>query len=148
MLGEGVNVALGTDGSTTNNSLDMLAEMKALSLLQKSSRWDHTVVRAQQALDFATLGGAGAIGLGHELGSIEPGKLADVVILDGGAPNLRPLLPQNIISNIVYSANCGNVRTVICGGDLLMRDRIVLSLDQERVLAQAEGAAAELLGRR
>ncbi|MCU0861090.1 MAG: amidohydrolase family protein [Methanomassiliicoccales archaeon] len=148
MLAEGVNVSLGTDGSTTNNSLDMFGEMKTLSLLQKCSRWDPTVAKAQQVLDFATVNGAKAIGLGHELGSIEAGKRADVIILDGKSPNLRPLLPGNVVSNVVYSANAGNVRTSICGGQVLMRDRQVLTLHEGEVLMAAESTALELLARR
>jgi 5-methylthioadenosine/S-adenosylhomocysteine deaminase len=146
MLVEGVNVALGTDGSTTNNSLDMFGEMKVLALLQKSNRWDPTVVRAQQALDFATCNGAKAIGLGNVLGSIEAGKMADIVILDGASPNLRPKLPSNIVANIVYAGNPGDVKTTICDGQVLMRDRRFLTLDVERVLADAEEAGRELLG--
>jgi 5-methylthioadenosine/S-adenosylhomocysteine deaminase len=146
MLRAGVNVALGTDGSTTNNSLDMLSEMKFLALLQKSNRWDPTVVRAQQALDFATLNGARAIGMQDALGSIEVGKKADLVILDGRAVNLRPLRPENLVSNIVYSANAGNVKTSICGGQVLMRDRQVLTLDEDRVLTDSEAVARELMG--
>jgi 5-methylthioadenosine/S-adenosylhomocysteine deaminase len=146
MLVEGVNVSLGTDGSTTNNSLDMFGEMKVLALLQKSNRWDPTVVRAQQALDFATCNGAKAIGLGNVLGSIEAGKMADIVILDGASPNLRPKLPSNIVANIVYAGNPGDVKTTICDGQVLMRDRRFLTLDVERVLADAEIAGRELLG--
>jgi 5-methylthioadenosine/S-adenosylhomocysteine deaminase len=146
MLAEGVNVSLGTDGSTTNNSLDMFGEMKTLALLQKSNRWDPTVVKAQQALDFATRNGARAIGMGHSLGSIEPGKLADIVILDGSSPNLRPMLPNNVVANIVYSANAGNVKTTICDGRVIMRDRKVLSMDAGRILSDAEEAGRELLG--
>ncbi|MDD1756509.1 MAG: amidohydrolase family protein [Methanomassiliicoccales archaeon] len=145
MLAEGVNVSLGTDGSTTNNSLDMFGEMKALALLQKSSRWDPTVVRAQQALDFATCGGARAVGLGGALGSIEAGKLADLVILDGRSPNLRPMLPANIVANIVYSGNPGDVKTTICDGKVLMRDRELLTLDADLVLADADEIGKELL---
>jgi 5-methylthioadenosine/S-adenosylhomocysteine deaminase len=146
MLVEGVNVSLGTDGSTTNNSLDMFGEMKTLALLQKSSRWDPTVVKAQQALDFATRNGAKAIGLESVIGSIEPGKMADLIILDGSSPNLRPMLPSNIVANIVYSSNAGDVKTTICDGRVLMRDRKVLSMNAERVLAAAEETGRELLG--
>jgi len=145
MLKASVNVSIGTDGSTTNNSLDMLQEMKTLALLQKANRWDPTVVTAQQALDFATVNGARAIGMGDKLGSIDVGKRADLVILDGKAPNLRPLRPDNMISNIVYSSNAGNVKTTICGGDILMRDRRVLTLDEEEIASKAESAAEELL---
>jgi 5-methylthioadenosine/S-adenosylhomocysteine deaminase len=146
MLAEGVNVSLGTDGSTTNNSLDMFGEMKTLALLQKSSRWDPTVVKAQQALDFATRNGAKAIGLESMIGSIEPGKMADMIILDGSSPNLRPMLPSNIVANIVYSSNAGDVKTTICDGRVLMLDRKVLSMNAERVLVAAEETGRELLG--
>ena len=146
MLAEGVNVSLGTDGSTTNNSLDMFGEMKTLALLQKSNRWDPTVVRAQQALDFATCNGAKAIGLGKVLGSIEAGKMADLVILDGRSPNLRPLMPGNAVSNIVYAGNAGDVRTTICDGEVLMLDRRMITLDSGLVLAKAQEAGRALLG--
>ncbi|MCL2143049.1 MAG: amidohydrolase family protein [Methanomassiliicoccaceae archaeon] len=147
MLENGVNVSIGTDGSTTNNSLDMFAEMKILGLLQKSSRWDPTVTKAQSLLDFATINGAKAIGMGSETGSIEPGKYADLIILDGKAPNLRPLLPENIISNIVYSASSLNVKTVLCQGDIVMRDRKITTFDERKVMDASEDIWKELCGR-
>ncbi len=134
----GVNVSIGTDGNTTNNSLDMLSEMKILGLLQKSSRWDPTVTPAQDLLDFATINGAKAIGMQDSLGSIEKGKYADIVILDGKAPNLRPLLRENIIANIVYSASTINVKTVICQGDIVVSDGKVKTLDVDKILDQSE----------
>ncbi|QLH74498.1 MAG: amidohydrolase family protein [Methanomassiliicoccales archaeon] len=138
MIANGVNVTVATDGSTTNNSLDMLSEMKFLSLLQKSSRWDPTVLPAQQVLDLATVNAAKAIGM-PDLGSIELGKRADLAILDGSAPNLRPLVPENIVSNIVYSANAGNVKTVVCDGKIVMRDRKILTIDERKVVEESEG---------
>ena len=141
----GVNVSIGTDGSTTNNSLDMLAEMKTLALLQKSNRWDPTVVSAQQVLDFATLGGARALGLEKEIGSIEIGKRADLVIIKGKSANLWPIRTESLVAGIVYCANAGNVRSVLCSGRPLMLDREVLSLDEETVLEGSEKAASELL---
>ncbi|MCK9323367.1 MAG: amidohydrolase family protein, partial [Candidatus Methanomethylophilaceae archaeon] len=134
----GVNVSIGTDGNTTNNSLDMLSEMKVLGLLQKSSRWDPTVTPAQDLLDFATINGAKAIGMQDSLGSIEKGKYADIVILDGKAPNLRPLLRENIVANIVYSASTINVKTVICQGDIVVSDGKVTTLDADKILDQSE----------
>lgn len=141
-----VNVSLGTDGSTTNNSLDMFSEMKILGLLQKSSRWDASVTNAQTLLDIATVNGAGAIGMKDDLGSIEPGKYADIIILDGKAPNLRPLLPENTISNIVYSANALNVKTVICQGDIVMKDRKIKTLNERKVIDASEGVQRVLRG--
>lgn len=133
----GVNVSIGTDGSTTNNSLDMISEMKILGLLQKSSRWDPTVAPAQDLLDFATINGAKAIGMQDLLGSVEPGKYADLVILDGKAPNLRPLLRENIIANIVYSSSAANVKTVLCQGDVVLLNGKHTTLDPESVLADS-----------
>lgn len=146
-MAAGVNVSIGTDGSTTNNSLDMFGEMKTLGLLQKSSRWDASVTNAQQLLDFATISGAWAAGMQKDIGSIENGKYADIVILDGKSPNLRPLVPENIISNIVYSSSSLNVKTVMCQGDVVVRDKKILTLDTEKVLNESEAMWNELCRR-
>jgi 5-methylthioadenosine/S-adenosylhomocysteine deaminase len=145
MLQAGVNVSIGTDGSTTNNSLDMFGEMKMLALLQKASRWDPTIVPAQQALDFATIGGAKAIGMADKLGRVKEGYLADLILLDASAPNLRPVNERNVVSNIVYSGNALNVKTVLCGGQVLMCDRKMVTLDEDDVLLRADEAARDLL---
>ncbi len=139
-LTNGVNVSLGTDSNTSNNSLDMFSEMKICGLLQKSSRWDPTITPAQQLLDFATINGAKAIGMEDKLGSIEAGKYADIVILDGKAPNLRPLLPENMIANIAYSASSLNVKTVLCQGDVVVDNGRITTLDTDAVLDASEGA--------
>jgi 5-methylthioadenosine/S-adenosylhomocysteine deaminase len=134
----GVNVTVGTDGSTTNNSLDMMAEMKILGLLQKSSRWDPTIANAQELLDFATVNAAKAIGMEGSLGSIEEGKYADIVILNGRSPNLRPLLPENMVSNIVYSGSSANVKTVMCQGDIVLENGKMMTIDEEKILSDSE----------
>lgn len=139
-LSNGVNVSIGTDGNTTNNSLDMFSEMKILGLLQKSSRWDPTVCNAQQLLDFATINGAKAVGMQDKIGSLESGKYADIVILDGKAPNLRPLVPDNIVPNIVYSGNSLNVKTVFCQGDVVVDDFTVATMDKDAVMDASEDA--------
>jgi 5-methylthioadenosine/S-adenosylhomocysteine deaminase len=145
MLQAGNNISIGTDGSTTNNSLDMFGEMKTLALLQKSSRWDPTIVSAQQAFDFATVGGARAIGMGGVLGQISKGCTADLILLDGKAPNLRPITMSNVVSNIVYSGSALNVKTTMCGGQVLMLDRKLAMLDEDSILARADEAANALL---
>ncbi|HUV25351.1 MAG TPA: amidohydrolase family protein [Methanomassiliicoccales archaeon] len=147
MLDAGVNVSLGTDGSTTNNSLDMFGEMKMLALLQKSNRWDATVLPAQKVLDAATIDGARAIGLGDQTGSIELGKKADLVILDGKAPNLNPIRMDKLASTLVYSASCLNVKTVLCNGRTIYLDREFMTLDEGKVLSDANDACDDLLGR-
>ena len=140
----GVNVTVGTDGSTTNNSLDMFAEIKTLGLLQKASRWDATVAGAQSLLDYATVNGAKAVGMGDKIGSLEQGKYADVIVLDGKSPNLRPLLHENIVRNIAYSASGHNVKHTMCQGDLLMENREIVSFDSDSVLAKAEDVWRQL----
>jgi 5-methylthioadenosine/S-adenosylhomocysteine deaminase len=148
MMQNNVNVSLGTDGSTTNNSLDMFADMKILGLLQKSARWDPTVLNAQTLLDIVTINGAAAVGMEKDIGSIEPGKYADIVILDGKSPNLRPLSFENIISNIVYSSSSGNVKTVLCQGDIVMKDRKIITFDERKVMDASEDAWQQLCGKR
>jgi 5-methylthioadenosine/S-adenosylhomocysteine deaminase len=147
MFAHGVNVSIGTDGSTTNNSMDLMADMKILALLQKCYRWDPTVLPAQQVLDLATIGGAKAVGMAETIGSIEVGKKADLVILDGRAPNLRPLQLGTMVSNIVYSGNSSNVKTVICDGAVVMKDRRMTTLDENEVLEKSEGAIRGLMER-
>ncbi len=143
-FGNGVNVTVGTDSNNTNNSLDMFSEMKILGLLHKSARWDATVAPAQQLLDCCTVNGAKAIGMSDKLGSIEKGKYADIVILDGKAPNLRPLLPENMVANIVYSASSLNVKTVMCQGDIVVEDGKIKTLDMPKVLNESEGIWKQL----
>ena len=138
-LQNGVNVTIGTDSNNTNNSLDMFSEMKIAGLLHKSARWDATVAPAQQLLDFCTINGAKAIGMADKLGSIEPGKYADIVILDGKAPNMRPFLPENLVANIAYSASSLNVKTVLCQGDVVVEDSKIKTLDMPSVLDASEG---------
>ena len=140
----GVNVTVGTDSNNTNNSLDMFSEMKILGLLHKSARWDATVAPAQQLLDCCTVNGAKAIGMSDKLGSIEKGKYADIVILDGKAPNLRPLLPENMVANIVYSASSLNVKTVMCQGDIVVEDGKIKTLDMPKVLNESESIWKQL----
>jgi len=143
MLEEGVNVSLGTDGSASNNSLSMLETMKMCSLLQKHQRWDPTSINAQQALDFATRNGAKALGI--NAGSIEKGKLADIILIDAKAPNMAPL--HNPISQLVYSANAGNVTDVIIDGKIVMRERKIQTIDEEKVVEEAQKAAIDLVNR-
>ena len=138
-LQNNVNVTIGTDSNNTNNSLDMFSEMEIAGLLHKSARWDATVAPAQQLLDFCTINGAKAIGMEDKLGSIEAGKYADLVILDGKAPNMRPFLPENLVANIAYSASSLNVKTVLCQGDIVVSDREIKTLDMPSVLDASEG---------
>jgi 5-methylthioadenosine/S-adenosylhomocysteine deaminase len=142
LLGAGVNVSLGTDGAANNNSSDMLGEMKAACLLANASGGHAGSLTALQALELATLNGARAIGREHELGSLEPGKLADLVLVDLAMPNTTPVLDP--VSNVVFAAHPGNVDSVIIDGRVLMRGRTIQQLDERAILVEAQRAAERL----
>lgn len=118
----GGNVGLGTDGCASNNSLDMFTEMKVCALLHKHSRWDPTAMAAQEVFDMATINGARALRADGRLGSIEPGKLADIVIVDSNRPGMIPTTAQNAVSNLVYSCSGQNVYCTIVNGEIIARD--------------------------
>ncbi|MBI2079629.1 amidohydrolase [Candidatus Micrarchaeota archaeon] len=113
---EGANVTLGTDGPASNNSLNMFETMKLAALLQKHHYWKADAFSTQKILDAATLNAAKALGL--NAGSIEKGKLADLVFLDARTPNLMP--HYDLLSNLVYSAHPGNVKKVIVDGKIFL----------------------------
>ncbi|NPA47065.1 MAG: amidohydrolase family protein [Thermococci archaeon] len=142
LLNAGVNVGLGTDGSASNNNLDMLEEMKLAALLHKAHNLDPTVADAKTVFRMATLNGAKALRL--KAGVVKPGYLADVVVIDFNRPHLRPI--NDVISHLVYSANGNDVETTIVDGKILMLDREVLTLDEERILDGAEGVVSKLRG--
>lgn len=121
MLEHGVTVSLGTDSNGSNNSLNPFESMKFAALSVKNERWDASRIAAQQALDMATVNGASALGR-DDIGSIESGMKADIVLLDTSRPNLVPTDASNAVSNIVYSANTTNVHTVFINGRVLKSD--------------------------
>jgi 5-methylthioadenosine/S-adenosylhomocysteine deaminase len=145
LLGAGVNVALGTDGGANNNSHDMFQEMKMGCLIQNATHRRAGTLTAEQVLEFATLGGAHAVGRSTELGSLEPGKRADVVLVDLDRAHTSPLI--DIVSNLVYAAKSSDVHTVLVDGRVIVRDRVVLTMDEAAVLASARTAAADIAGR-
>jgi 5-methylthioadenosine/S-adenosylhomocysteine deaminase len=116
MLKAGVNVCLGSDGPASNNNLDLFEEMKIAALIHKWNEKDHTAADAQTILDTATINGAKALGLEKELGSIEIGKKADLIMLDFSQPHLRPCF--NPVSHLVYAAQGGDVTKTIVGGKI------------------------------
>jgi len=145
MLAADIPVALGTDGAASNNSLDMFDEMKFAALLSKVHKLDPTVVPAQAVLGMATINGAIALGLQDEIGSLEVGKKADIVLVDMKKPHLAPL--HNIVSHLVYSAVGSDVDTVMVDGEVLMQGRKVLMLDEDKVLEGVQKASDGLLAR-
>ncbi len=151
LLKAGVNVGLGTDGLKENNSLDMFEVMKIGSLLQKVNRMDPTALPADQVLEMATINGARSVGLENEIGSIEVGKRADIIILDFHKPRLTPVLFDeyfNVISHLVYAAHGDDVDTVIVNGKVVMEGRKLLNVDEDEVIENATKTTFELLKRR
>jgi len=142
-----VNVCLGTDSSSSNNSLDMFLEMKFASLMHKAFRWDATVVSAQEALDMATVGAAKALGAGNELGSIEPGKKADIVVVDCDTPGMVPTTLDNAVANLVYASPSRAVRHTMVDGKFVLKDRRIVTLDEPGFLKKAKSVAGDLIGR-
>jgi 5-methylthioadenosine/S-adenosylhomocysteine deaminase len=125
MLERGITVALGTDSTASNNSLDMFREMHVCALLHKHHYWDPKAADAQTVLDMATVNGAVALNI--DAGSIAPGKLADIITLSLSDENLQPIARERIVSHLVYAANGLNVRDVIIDGRIVVRDgKIVL----------------------
>lgn len=146
-LSEGAAVGLGTDGASTNNGLDLFAEMKTAALLHKSARWDAAALPAQQVLDMATVGGARVLGVEGELGSLEVGKQADVVVLRADSPRLVPTTEDNAVANLVYAAQGGDVRTVLVDGRIVVRDGRPTLVKLDELLHRSAAAAHELLRR-
>jgi 5-methylthioadenosine/S-adenosylhomocysteine deaminase len=135
MLKADLPVGLGTDGAASNNDLNLWEEMDTAAKLHKLISKDPKVVTAQEAFEMATIRGARALHLDQEIGSIEKGKRADVVIVDLDDLNQTPY--YNIYSDLVYSAKSGDVRTVIIEGRVVMRDRRLLTLNEETIKADA-----------
>ena len=131
LLERGVNVCLGTDSVASNNTLNMFREMGLLTLLHKAFTGDPVALPSTAVLQTATVNAAKALGLGGQLGTIAEGALADLIFVDLSAPSLFP--NNNIISSLCYSANGGEVTSVIIGGRLVMKDRELLTIDTERV---------------
>ncbi|MGC8961013.1 MAG: amidohydrolase [Candidatus Bathyarchaeia archaeon] len=147
MMEEGVTVSLGTDGAASNNCLDMFETMKVCSLAHKAHRWDPTIAPAQTVLDMATIGGAEALGLSHEIGSISEGMRADIILIDLKSPNLKPIhSPPTLVSHMVYSAKGCNVDTVIVEGKILMHKRRLKTLDEAAIYSAVDSAVSTLIG--
>jgi 5-methylthioadenosine/S-adenosylhomocysteine deaminase len=141
-LAAGVKLGLGTDGAASNNDLDMFEAMRQASFLAKLTTRDPTAVRAQDALDLATLGGARVIGMEKLLGSLETGKRADLITVSTRSARQTPMYDP--VSHLVYVTRGDDVRTTIVNGKVLMSDRRLRTLDRESVIADANRLAAKV----
>ena len=143
MINNGVCVSLATDGAASNNSLDMIEVMKVCALLHKVCTGDPVAVTAGTVFNMATVNGAQSLGL--KAGKIKKGYVADVVLVDLNEPNTVPY--HDFVSNVVYAMHSGNVSTVICNGNIVMKERAFTNIDETAVLEKAQDIAHAMVSR-
>ena len=136
-------VSIGTDGASSNNNLDLIEELKTASLLQKVSTLNPKALDSDESIAMGTIKGAEALGLDDEIGSIEVGKKADIILIDTNSANMVPD-SSSLSSNVIYSANGSNVDTTICNGRILMENKKLVYLDEQEIYAKARKAIKEL----
>jgi 5-methylthioadenosine/S-adenosylhomocysteine deaminase len=147
-LKAGINVGLGTVVAPCNNNNDMFEVMKYASLFQKASHTDASLLPSWQVLEMATIHGAKALGLDQEIGSLELGKKADVILVDTWTPALTPVFHgknSNVLPHLVYVAHGDNVDTTIVDGKILMEGRKLLTVDENQVIEEATRAAQKVI---
>ncbi len=145
MLAAGVNVGLGTDGGPSSNDYDMVRAMRWASYLHKVRALDPTVTPSEQAFEMATIHGARAVGWESRIGSLEVGKRADFAVLDMNKPHLTP--SPNPVSTVVCAATGKDVDTVVVDGRIVVQGGRALSMDEDRILAEARERASRLYAR-
>ena len=142
MLEKGITVGLGTDGCASNNNLDLFGEMDTASKLAKIANLDPTLLDARTVLKMAIVGGAKVIGLENRVGTIEPGKKADIIIVDTNTPHMTPI--YNPYSQLVYSATGGDVRDVIINGEIVLRERQFTTLDSDDIINKVKSLSRRI----
>lgn len=147
LLQMGAHVSIGADGAPCNNNLDMFAEMRSAALIQKGRLFDPTTMPAQKVFEMATIGGAKAMGLEGEIGSLEEGKKADLAIVDVKGIHMAPFENVDIVSQLVYSATAQDVRTTIIDGSVVMRDRKLTTICEKSVIQEANRIIGQQLKR-
>ena len=144
LMADGISVSLGADGAPCNNNLDGFLEMRLAALVHKP-RCGPTAMRAPEVVRMATLGGARALGLDHAIGSLEPDKRADVIVVEAGGAHVQPT--ENPYSALVYACRSTDVRHVVVDGAVVVRDKALLTLDAEAVVQDARARATRVFGR-
>lgn len=142
LLEKGVCVSIGTDGCASNNNLDMFLEMDTAAKLHKVSTGDPTVMDAKTVLKMCTIDSARALGLSDSIGSLEPGKKADLIVIDTKKPHLTPMYHPE--SHLVYAARGSDVDSVIINGKIVMENRKILFMDIEKVMENVRNIADEI----
>lgn len=144
LLKAGVNVAIGTDSCSSNNSLDMFSELRLAALLAKGITGDASTIPARQALELATINGARALGIADKVGSLEPGKLADIIAIDLKHPRTQPVYDP--VSTLAYSAAASQVSHVWVNGQILVSNHQLTGMNVEQVLEEAKRWGAGIAG--
>lgn len=147
MIEMGLNIGIGTDGPASNNDLDMIEETRLAALLAKTASNDPTVLPARKAMEMATIGGAKAMHMADITGSLEAGKRADITIVEVDAAHNMPYFhnnPDAIYSRLIYAAKAPDVLDVLCDGRWLMRDRVLLTVDEMKTKAESLAMAAKI----
>ncbi len=142
LLEANAEVGLGTDGAASNNNLNMIEEMHVMSLLHKLNTMNPTVLPAEQVVRISTMGSAAVIGKEDKIGSLEIGKKADIIFIDANEPNAVPI--YNIYSGLVYTILGNEVTDVIINGKIIMRDDIILTIDEEIVKQKVRDIAKDV----
>ncbi len=134
MLERGVNVCLGNDGMIDNNTADMFREMRTALLLQRNSYQEPVYPTAAEAIEMATIRGAQGIMAADQVGSLEKGKRADLILIDIDQPHIQPV--HDPLSAVVWAGNGSDVKTVIIDGKIVMEDRLIMTLDEQMILKE------------
>lgn len=142
LLAEGINVSLGTDGAASNNNLDMLEEMRSAALLHKVSTGDPTAIPSYQALEMATRNGGRVLRF-NDIGVLQPGYKADVILIDFEKPHLYP--KHDLVAHTVYAAQSSDIDTVIIDGRVVMQNGRVLTIDEKEVMRNVQRCADRLV---
>jgi len=141
----GVSVGLATDGAVSNNTLDVFESLRLMTMMQKHEAMDPEVMPIPEALDIATRGSAKTLGQGDRIGTLAPGYQADIILVDTRGAHWSP--PHNLMAGLVYSARASDVDTVMVDGRVILRERRLLSIDKERVLAEVAGTMERMAQR-
>lgn len=141
----GVAVGLGTDGAVSNNTLDIFESLRLMAMLQKHEARDPEVMTIPAALDIAWRGSAATVGLAGQIGQLKAGFLADVILLDTSGAHYQPL--HSLTASLVYNTRAGDVQTVIVNGQVVMRDRQILTVDKTHIISEVNKNMARLAQR-
>lgn len=144
MLERGITVGLGCDSTAANNSLDMFRAMYQAATVHKEARLQADLVRPEKALEMATIDGARALGWEAEIGSLEPGKKADLIVLETRRTNWVPIHDFSIVANLVYAGEGADVETVLIDGRVVMENRGLTTINVEKVLSEGQKVAERI----